>query len=72
MVDRLAVNLRKFHQLHHVYTALAALTLGHKVRGPTHHFRNFVLRQASLLASRDETFQERLVGILELGGSCFP
>ena len=71
MVDRLVINLRQLHQFHHIDTALAALALGHEVRGPAHHFRNLMLRQACLLARGDETFQERVISLLELGGPCF-
>ena len=71
MVDRLLVDLRQFHQFHHIDAALAALALGHEVRGPAHHLRNLMLGQARLLARSDETLQERVINLLELGGPCF-
>jgi hypothetical protein len=71
VADRLVVNLRQFHQFHHIDASLAALALGHKVRRPAHHFGNLMLRQARLLARGDETLQERIVGFLEPGGPCF-
>lgn len=71
MVDWLLVDLRQLHQFHHIDTALAALALGHEVRGPAHHFRNLMLRQARLLARSDETLQERVISLLELGGPRF-
>lgn len=67
MVDRLAVNLRQFQQLHHVYAAVAAFTPGYEVGRPAHHRRNLVLRQPRLLAGRNKAFEKRVVGFLKLG-----
>ena len=71
MVDWLLVDLRQLHQFHHIDTALAALALGHEVRGSAHHLGNLMLRQACLLARSDETLQERVIRLLKLGGPCF-
>lgn len=71
MADWLVVNLRQFHEFHHVDAAVPAFATGDEVVRPAHHRRDLVLRQPGLLAGRNQALQKPVVGFLELGGSRF-
>ena len=69
MIYPLLVNPRQLEKLHDVNAAVPAFALRHEIRRTSHQGGDFVLRQTGMFTSGDKPLQQRIVGLLKLGGS---
>lgn len=65
-----SVNVGQLEELHHIDTAVPALTLRHEIRRPPHHRGHLMLGQTGFFARRDQTLHEGIVGLLKPGSPC--
>jgi hypothetical protein len=71
MIYPLLINPRQLEKRHEFDAAVSALIRRLETRRTSHRDRDFVLQRLRVFTCCDDPFQQRIVGLLELGGSRF-